>query len=371
MIDNSFPRLGQDAGSYAAIQEIRLLLALGCKVTFLPHNLLHLGIHVEYLQKMGVECVHAPFHRSVPKFLERRASEFDAIYVTRYVVAENIVDAVREHSNAKIIFNNADLHFLRELRTAIQAGQSDLSSVATTRRRELAVMQSVDAVLSYNDIELEIISSHLLNREKLFRCPWVLHPASGTANRAPRRDISFLGGFAHPPNKAAIDWFLHYVMPELNRRRPEVTLHIWGSHLPESSDWGNVPGVVVEGYADTLDDVFSDTLVFIAPLQTGAGIKGKVLDSVAYGVPTVLSPIAAEATGLIDGSSTLIAHTPEQWVSHIESLLDDDVLWAQIRENSVSICNRLYSMDAGIDAMQKVFDFLNLDTDVVYPQVAA
>lgn len=368
MIDNSFPRLGQDAGSYAAMQEIRMLLALGCKLTFLPNNLLHLGMHVERLQNMGVECVYAPFHGSVREFLERRASEFDAVYITRYVVAEKIIPIVRQHSEAKIIFNNADLHFLREMRTAIQAGQSDLSDVAKTRERELAVMRAVDVVLSYSDIELEIISSHLLGNEKLFRCPWVLHPASVAAEPHLRHGISFLGGFAHPPNRAAVDWFLFNVMPELNRRRPELTFHIWGSHLPENSGWDNVPGVVVEGYAETLDEVFNNTRVFIAPLQAGAGIKGKVLDSLAFGVPTVLSPVAAEATGLIDGSSTLVARSPEQWITHIEQLLDDEHLWSLIRENSIELRNTQYSLDAGITAMQTVFDFLKLDTTVLRQQ---
>ena len=82
-------------------------------------NLQHSGRHVDALQRMGVECVHSPFHRSINKFLERRAAEFDVIYVTRYSVARRILEPVRRFSSAKVIFNNADLHFLRELRGAL------------------------------------------------------------------------------------------------------------------------------------------------------------------------------------------------------------------------------------------------------------
>lgn len=369
VVDNSFPRLGQDAGSYAAIQEIKLLLALGCKVTFLPNNLLHLGKHVDFLQSMGVECVHAPFHRSVPKFLERRAAEFDSVYVTRYVVAESIIPLVRQFSDAKIIFNNADLHFLREARTAWASGQADLSSVDTTRRRELNVMKLVDIVLSYSDVELEIISSHLLDRSKLFRCPWVLNTESEGGSYTQREGLAFLGGYAHPPNKAAMDWFIKNVMPDLHRKRPTLKLHVWGSHLPADCDWKNQAGVVLEGYAETLDNVFTGALAFIAPLQAGAGIKGKVLDSLAYGVPTVLSPVAAEATGLVDGESTLIAQSPEQWIEHIERLLDNQELWQRIRDNSLRLKDSRYSQSAGIVAMQNVFDYLGLDTTVSGQQV--
>ena len=195
---------------------------MGCKVTFLPNNLLHLGVHVDYLQRLGVECVHAPFHRSVPKFMERRAAEFDAVYVTRYTVAEKIIPLVRQFSSAKIIFNNADLHFLREMRSALLNGGTDLSSVSVTRQRELAVMTAADVVLSYSDVELEVIASHLLCSDKLFKCPWIITPQSDGKTLPERQGIAFLGGFGHPPNKAAMDWFLLNVMPELRRRRPEI-----------------------------------------------------------------------------------------------------------------------------------------------------
>ncbi|MGQ7845721.1 glycosyltransferase [Granulosicoccus sp. 3-233] len=369
MVDNGFPRLGQDAGSYAAIQELKLLLALGCKVTFLPHNLLHLGVHVNYLQQLGVECVHAPFHRSIQKFMERRAAEFDAVYVTRYVVAEKIIPLVRQYSEARIIFNNADLHFLREMRTAWVSGQEDLSAAEETRRRELAVMKSADAVLSYSDVEIEIIASHILDRHKLFRCPWVLQAESSGKPVGKRSGITFLGGFGHPPNREAVTWFVEHVMPLLMARRPTLRFHVWGSHMPEDSGWDRQEGVVLEGYAKSLDDVFTETLAFVAPLQAGAGIKGKVLDSLAYGVPTVLSPVAAEATGLVDGRSTLIAHSPEQWVSHIERLLDDQALWEDIRANAVELRDRCYSRASGVAAMQGVFDNLKLDTTVAGQQV--
>ena len=370
MIDNAFPRLGQDAGSYAAVQELKLLLALGCKVTFLPHNLLHLGVHVDALQRLGVECVHAPFQRSVPKFLERRASEFDAVYVTRYSVAENIIDLVRAHSDAKIIFNNADLHFLREMRTARANGETDLTGPQNTRRRELNVMSKVDALLSYNELEHEVIASHLMRDDHIFKCPWVLYPKSSTIQRSHRRGLAFLGGFGHPPNTQAVDWFVKQVMPLLHCKRPDISFHIWGSRIPEQHAWADVPGVIVEGYAPNLDDVFNSCAIFVAPLLAGAGIKGKVLDSMAYGVPTVLSPTAAEATGLVHDSSTLIAHTPEQWVLQIERLLDDDSLWTRISTASMAIRDTHYSFEHGVEQMAKVFDYLSLDTTIHQQQVA-
>lgn len=360
MIDNAFPRVGQDAGSYAAMQEIRLMQTMGCKITFLPYNLLHLGVHVEELQRHGVECIYSPHQQSIDGFLKNRGNEFDAIYITRYTVAENVLGLIRKYSNAKILFNNADLHFLREMRGALVRGESDLSDAMQTRKRELAVMNSVDAVLSYNETEHHIIASHLMRDDHVFKCPWLLEKKTPIVPFEQRTGIAFLGGFAHPPNREAMDWFIQHVLPILEARDPTIRLHIWGSRIPADSSWHSDERVVVEGYADSLDQIFNQCRVFVAPLRSGAGIKGKVLDSVAYAVPAVLSPVAAEATGLIDGVSTLIANSPEQWVTHICRLHEDQGMWQAFSTETHNLLDKEYGFDVGLHRMRTVFASLGL-----------
>ncbi len=373
MIDNAFPRVGQDAGSYAAMQEIRLMQAMGCKITFLPYNLLHLGVHVEELQRRGVECIYSPHQQSIDSFLKSRGYEFDAIYITRYTVAENVLGLLKKYSNAKILFNNADLHFLREMRGALVRGESDLSDAMRTRKRELAVMNSVDAVLSYNETEHQIIASHLMRDDHVFKCPWLLEKRTPIVPFEQRSGIAFLGGFAHPPNREAMDWFIQHALPILEARDPTIRLHIWGSRIPANSSWHLDERIVVEGYADSLDQVFNQCRVFVAPLRSGAGIKGKVLDSVAYAVPAVLSPVAAEATGLIDGVSTLIANSPEQWVTHICRLYEDQAMWQAFSAETHKLLDNEYGFDVGLYRMRTVFASLGLleNTTVEVHQRAA
>jgi len=363
VIDHEFPRLGRDAGSYAALQEMRLLLDLGCKVTFLPRNLVWAGRHVDALQRLGIECVYAPWYRSVESFLERRGREFDAVYITRYAVAESVLECVRRTGSAKVLLNSADLHFLREMRGALARGEHDLRGPRRTRERELAVMSGVDAVLSYSDVERAVIASHLMRDDHLFTCPWVLDAEPSAAPLETRRHIAFLGGFAHPPNREAIDWFIAEVMPLLRAARPSVELHVWGSALPTDTGWEAREGVVVKGYARSLEEVFDSCRVFVAPLRSGAGVKGKVLDSVARGVPTVLSPLAAEGTGLEHGVSTLIATSPSDWVARIVELLDDAELWRGLSSSALALRTRRYSREHGLERLREVFDALGLDTE--------
>jgi glycosyltransferase involved in cell wall biosynthesis len=166
-----------------------------------------------------------------------------------------------------------------------------------------------------------------------------------------------------------MDWFIAHVMPLLHAELPEMKLHIWGSQVPADVSWHDDERIVVEGYAESLDQVFNSCHAFIAPLQSGAGIKGKVLDSISYGVPTVLSPIAAEATGLVDGVSTLIADSPQKWVSQIVRLTNDESLWKRLSAESCAIRDTQYSFENGIEQMRKVFDALSLTTGIPGQQV--
>ncbi|MBX2882271.1 MAG: glycosyltransferase [Granulosicoccus sp.] len=363
MIDHAFPCEGLDAGSYAAIQEIKLMIALGCKITFVPQNFAHLGMYTEILQRMGVECVYSPFCTSMEDFLVQRGAEFDAVYITRYGVAEKVLPAIRENCSAKILFNNADLHFLREMRAAEAAGETDMTGPLQTREREVWVMKNVDAVLSYNETEHSIISMHTKRSDNIFKCPWVLQNRYSQIDFSSRKGIAFLGGFGHPPNREGVEYFIENVVPLLRETGINIPLHIYGSSFPEELTEIASEDIIVEGFVESLDTLFNQRRVFIAPLLSGAGIKGKVLDSMAYGVPSVLTPVAAEATGLRDGVSALIVETPEQWANAIVQLYTDEKSWTDLREAANDLVQERYSFDSGVARMAEIFSFIGLDVD--------
>ncbi|WP_018953862.1 glycosyltransferase [Thioalkalivibrio sulfidiphilus] len=358
VIDYATPQPDKDAGSYAAIQEMRLLQAHGFKLTFLPENMAHIGRYTVDLQKMGVECIHAPFYISVKDFLKSRGHEFDLVYITRYEVAERHIGHVREYSKAKVLFNNADLHFLREIRSHLAKGVKDLSGPLATRDRELALMCQVDAILTYNETEQAVIASHNLRDDNIFKCPWVLRARGHKTPFEEREGIAFLGGYRHHPNVEAVEFFVEKVMPKLRAKAKGIRFYIYGSHPPESFDKLAADDVILKGYVESLDDVFETCRVFVAPLISGAGIKGKVLESMSYGVPSVLSPIATESTGLTNGLSAMIADSPDEWVKKILALYNDKDKWSEISGNALRLAQDNYSFEHGWGLMGKALGYL-------------
>lgn len=361
MVDCTTPRPDQDAGSYAFTQEMRLLQELGCKITFAPHNMAYMGKYTRELQDSGVECVYTPFYKNIGYMLKERGSEFDLVYITRFDVADDILACVKQFTRAKVVLNNCDLHFLREMRAALLAENRDLTDVFDTRERELDVMENVDAVLSYSEIEHTVIASHSVDQSKIYKCPWVLKPNYSKTAFNDRKGIAFLGGFNHLPNREAVEYFVNSVMPLLREQLDGAEFHIYGSKVTPEIQALASDDVIVKGYVESLSTLFDQSKMLVAPLISGAGIKGKVLDSLANGVPSILSPIAVEATGLAHGYNTLVADTPEQWVKCIVDLYTDQSLWENLVSNSHALVETEYSKANGLEKMTELLRYLELD----------
>jgi GT2 family glycosyltransferase/glycosyltransferase involved in cell wall biosynthesis len=357
VIDYASPMPNKDAGSYAAIQEMKLIQSLGFKVTFVPANLAHFGKYTTELQKIGIEVLYAPFYHNVNHVLETRLAEMDAVYITRYEIAQDYIPYIRQNSNAKIVFNNADLHFLRQMREALTGGtdQQQLNVAVNTRQKELAVCREVDAILCYTSTEHAVITSHILESEKLHLTPWVLeHKPQGPSFKK-RQGIVFLGGFNHSPNGDAVEYLVNDIMPLLANQRPEICLYVYGSNMPVTYKEWESDNIKMVGFAENLDSVYHSHRVFVAPLLSGAGIKGKVLESMAYNLPTVLTDVAAEGTGLTHGISTLIAQSPKEWVDGIVKLYDDQTLWTRFAQNSQTLVEAKYSFEHGHKVFKDIF----------------
>lgn len=368
-IDYTTPRPDQDAGSYAALQEIRLVQSLGYKVSFLPTNLAHLGKYTHDLQNLGVEMIYAPFFLSVQEYLSRHAAEFDAFYVTRFYVAQEVLGHLRTYApEAKVLFNNADLHFLREIRAArAENDETRLQMARRTRDEEMAVINQVDVVLSYNELEHTVIEAYSEGRATVVRTPWVVDIPATVPPLSERAGMSFLGSFRHHPNVEGVQWFVREVMSQLASQQEGLTLSIYGSSMPKDIAALESRAVLPVGFVQKVSDAYDPHRIFLAPLRSGAGIKGKVIDALAHGIPCVLSPVAAEGIGLRNGQECFIARTPAEWISAISRLNQDDALWHQISEAARSYVKENYSFARGRHAMREAFEaadmFLPGDTD--------
>jgi len=138
--------------------------------------------------------------------------------------------------------------------------------------------------------------------------PWSITAQPGPAAFAAREGVAFIGHYRHEPNLDAARWLLEAVMPRVWQTDPSIVCLLVGSDLPDSlrrmaGDRVRVLGHVADLGADVLDRV----RLTVAPLRFGAGVKGKVLESLAAGVPCIMSPVAAEGLSLPAGLTALVS----------------------------------------------------------------
>ena len=208
-------------------------------------------------------------------------------------------------------------------------------------------------------MEGAIIFSETTGLVNPMKCPWVVKDSKLQGLEfEERKGIAFLGGFNHPPNFECMKWFVSDIMPLFNG---EVELSIYGSSLTEDMKLKlKHKNVKCVGFIDDVEEVYTKHLVFIAPLLSGAGIKGKVIGALRSGIPTVLSPIAAEGTYLRDKNDCLIAKTNQEWTSSILDLMNDKSLWDKISSNSINYAKDQYSFESGKNQMKKILESVDL-----------
>jgi len=208
--------------------------------------------------------------------------------------------------------------------------------------------------ICYTDAERAVITSHVMKENNILRCPWVVQPNTNVKPFGEREGIAFLGGYAHKPNVEAVQFFCSEVMPVLTEQMPDIVFRIYGSKVPDEFKSLESNNVEVVGFVKDIDDVYQQARVFVSPLLSGAGLKGKVIDCMASGLPSVMTSVSAEGTGLVHSQSTYIAESVSEWCEYIKLLYQDEQAWQRLSENSQLVSKSLFSPAEGLKAMRKI-----------------
>jgi glycosyltransferase involved in cell wall biosynthesis len=134
-----------------------------------------------------------------------------------------------------------------------------------------------------------------------------------------------------------------------------VVAHIVGSNPPAEMRELDGDGVVVHGWVPKLDSFYRQARVVVAPLRFGAGVKGKVGESLGHGVPVVGTPLASEGMHLTHGRDVLVGGTAEEIAEHVVTLLDDDKLWLRLSEEGKAAVSRQFGPHVARETLSSLF----------------
>ena len=361
-IDIDTPTPDKDAGSMDAFNHMKILSSIGYQVNFIPAgSLLFKEKYTTDLQRIGVECLYSPYVRSVDEYIIQHGKDYSVIILCRAFNASKYIETVRKHCpRAKVIFSTVDLHYLREMRRAeIEKSANLMIFAQKIRNVELDVVKKVDCTLVVSDKEVGMLRAELPDAN-IVHLPLIT--SIGNREEVPfseRKDIFFVGGYQHLPNVDAVRYFIIEVWPLIHTRIPGVKFYIIGANPPEEIQNLASPNVIVLGHVDDLSGFFNGFRLSIAPIRYGAGIKGKVLHSLGYGLPVVASSIAIEGTGLIDNEQILVADTPQAFADDVVRLYNEEELWRKLSQNGLLFFKENYSFEVGRRNLVELMKSLN------------
>jgi glycosyltransferase involved in cell wall biosynthesis len=358
IIDAQTPMPDRDSGSRNTYEIIRLFLHLGWHVSFVPRNLAFVGEYTTTLQRMGVEVLVEPCFTNIEDLYKTGRNYYDVIFAFRVPVLWDWYESLRKSlPNARIIFHDIDLHYLRMQRKAELLSDPSLQVEAeVVHDRELELFVKIDCSVVVTETEKAIVESQI-PLDNIIVYPYTIDIRRSQRSYDERLHVCFVGGYTHDPNVDAVVYFVREIWPRVKPKLPpDAKFFIVGPDAPESVRRLASEDVVVTGHIPVLSDMLDDCRLSVAPLRYGAGIKGKLVMSLANGLPSVASNIAAEGMGLAHEKHVLVADDPQGFAAEVVRLYGDRGLWHRIQEAGYSFVEEHYSWNAGVDICKKILD---------------
>ena len=342
VIDSYMPCYDKESGSQRLFHLLKILRELNYHVIFVADNGVKEEPYNSELQNLQIETLYTQdgYGETPEVQIKARLSLVDLAWICRPELNEKYLPLIRSQEQIKIIYDTIDLHYLRmkrawelsptkDVQEATEwvnmqaqelklAHQADLTITVTTVEKEILQQQGVDSVEVVPNIHLNRINEH----------------TDFDRNFASRNNILFIGGYNHTPNVDAVLWLCREIMPLVWEELPDIKVTLLGSNPPEQVQGLASDRVTITGYIPDVSAYFLCHRIFVSPLRYGAGMKGKIGQSLEYSLPVISTAIGIEGMHLTQGQNILEANTTEEFAQQILRLYQDKSLWMHLASNA-------------------------------------
>jgi GT2 family glycosyltransferase len=338
VVDSFIPFDDRSAGGRRLLAVMRLMRELGWHVIFVSDEGVAHEPYASRARKAGIEVL--PHRGDALSTISSLPVPIDVAWISRPDLLAKFAPLLHRRTTAKLIYDTVDLHFLRLQREAALTGRDN--GWESMRRLEIDLIRKADCTVVTSEAERDMLAALSL---KAHVVPIVEQPTRAHTGYSARHDILFLGNYTHTPNADAAVWMVHEVMPLIWEHLPDLRLVLAGADPTPPVERLAEERVIVTGYVPDARPLFESARAFVAPLRFGAGMKGKVVQAISYGLPTVTTPVGAEGIGLKDGSSALIRETAADFAEGVLRVYSDEALWTEM-SNECRRVAQLFSPEA-------------------------
>ena len=347
-----WPEPGSSAAGTRIIQLAELFIAASYEVFFASAALK--GEFSHPLQNIGVQEKQIRLNdESFNAFLQELKP--DTVLFDRFVMEEQYGWRVhQECPQAMTILDTEDLHFLRLARQESVKTALPLNLFTETAKREIASVLRCDLSLIISELERKILMEQFyIDPSLLYYLPFLeerITPERILSWKSfeEREGFVFIGNFLHEPNWHTVQVLKTSIWPVLRKKLPGAILHIYGAYASQKVlQLNNVKeNFQVHGRAHHARETIAAHKVLLAPIQFGAGVKGKFIDAMQTGTPAVTTAAGAEGMrGTLDWNGA-IADKPEDFIDQAINVYNDKNLWLTAQQNGIRMINERYEISA-------------------------
>jgi glycosyltransferase involved in cell wall biosynthesis len=265
-------------------------------------------------------------------------------------VAENCPKALR-------ILDTEDLHCLRKTRALCLKQQVPFSIDELLKqditKREIAAILRCDFSLIISTFEMELLKNTFHIAENiLMYLPFLFDEITESQQKKwqsfeDREHFVFIGNFFHKPNVDAVLTLKNKIWTAIRKQLPKAEIHIYGAYVNQQIQelHNKKEGFIIKGFAEDADEVVENAKVVLAPLNYGAGIKGKLTEAMLCGTPSVTTTIGVEGMAGNFPWNGFVADDFSNFTLKAAELYTNKPVWEQAQLNGIDIINSIYSKE--------------------------
>jgi glycosyltransferase involved in cell wall biosynthesis len=304
---------------------------------FVWHNILGIPYYIyrNYSPSMRV---------AITRILEKEKYDIvfiDTMSMMPYLPLGNRVKAILETQNAE---SEILLRFAATLPDPMQKLLIHWE-VRNLKRFEVASCLKVDKVLTLSSRDKAHLVEWNVPTEKIFVGPtYVDDLLPQPTYHGEGLDIVHVGAAHWPPNVDGILWFVKRIFPLIKRTLPSTRFLIVGKEPPHKiARLHNGVDILVLGFVEDIEKIYSNTGAFIIPLRIGSGIRIKIINAMTRGLPIVSTAIGCEGMDVVNGRHLLIADKAEEFADAVISLLNSKEIRISLGKAAHAFCLKRYS----------------------------
>ncbi len=366
IIDDIPPLPDRAAGALRHYHTLTQMLELGYKVTYVhlmgkQYSDQNARKYLTHFRMKGVEFIWFNYEswwnmRNNPHLsevtipliesldIEKRG--FDLIYIAFWHIADYFVDIIRSKvPDVPILVDTMDIHYLRELRQAEMSGSNELKKSAEyNKKKEIALYNRVDCITTVTENDRLELKKYCPDKSIIILTD-VHDPKETKTIFEERKDFVFVGNFNHNPNEDAVLYFVKEIFPLIKIKLPETRFMVVGNNPTEKIKALESKDIIVTGWVPEVEPYLDKCRVSVVPLRFGAGNKGKVGETLSYGLPMVSTTIGAEGMNIIDGEHSFVSDDAKEFAEKAIRLYNEQALWEKFSISGKKLIASMYSSE--------------------------